>query len=372
LSASDVSRRTSALGERIPTPTLLKIESARQEPGVRRFYSLLRLYDIPFDIVPDLLELESMAVAPPEEADPELLLKESVELWQHGRIGEALARVFAVREASSRGEAGRRTRQRVLLSFSIMARHLGKIVLAERLVHDVLKDDPDADILPNLLIQAAAVWEDLGAIEASLAFAERAAARIDPTDARRVGWVVFQKARCLCAQGQVDAALGELDEAERRFAECGDTEHEVKTRISRARFLLAAGDAAAATAVAAAAAIRADGLGLKLVQAEALLASGEALLAGGSAPEAVRSLRQALGLAEAMDDRDLLFRVNFRLWKAYEQVQNLDRARLARESAVYFVKFIEKRSPEAAEARGLDLSGGRDAPSGKRTRRGRR
>ncbi len=356
LSARDVEARTHEMGEPIPFPTLIKIERGQQEPGVRRFYALMRLYEVPLELVPDLLELEDLAIQPAEVTDPERLLADGIAHWRAGRVAEALGHLFALRVLTPSGPDGRLLRQKGLLSFSIMARNLGRLKLALQLVNDLLREGPDPSLLPNVLIQAAAVWQYLGSTDAALAFLARAEQVVPADDrARRAGLSHLRADACF-ASGRLDEALAATTAA-LQATPPADAGGRAKLLLLKARIAAARGDggrARRAADTALAAAERSGQVGI-VIAARLLRASLET--AAGRPARAVPLLEQALAQAISVADKSEQFHAHYHLYKCFEALNDSDRARVELDSARYFVRFVEETSPEAVEIRALGEKG---------------
>ena len=115
-------------------------------------------------------------------------------------------------------EEGQFLKHLVLRDFTL---NLDKKKLAQQLVEDLLCEPPDPTLVARVLIQASAVWHDLGATEMSLALVQRAKAHLKTGDLAEKAWVRHQEARLYLKMGELDQASGAVDEAIRLALDAG-------------------------------------------------------------------------------------------------------------------------------------------------------
>jgi tetratricopeptide (TPR) repeat protein len=353
LTLREVERRSERSGELIPFSTLAKIEQARIDPGTRRLALLMRLYGLPFQLAGDLIELEDLSAAWPQETDLELLYRRGVESWKRGDIRQGLAHLFSLRTRTEPGEKGRLARQKALLAFAIGVGGLGKYRLSRQIVEDLLLETPVPQLLVPVLVQAATAWRGLGSLEAALAFIERAAAHLAPDDHQQRGWVLHGKAKILTLARRQDEAEAEIARAIRAYRRAGDTHGEcaadgVRLRIHRAR-----GEHERMLRVARRARKKAEEHGHESFAHMHGLDEGCAAVALGRSDEGLAMLRTALAGAVATGDQELEFHAHYHLWKLYEALGDPERAQVERDASRYFVRFVDELSEEAEEVRAL-------------------
>ncbi len=351
LSVRAVSSELAERGQRLPESTLVRIEQGKLDPGVWRLHQLLRLYDVPPHLVADLIEMEELAVAEPLEGDLETLYREGVECWKRGDIPRGLAHLFAVRERVPADAESRLLRQRATLAFAIYARSLGKLRLARQVVDDLLCEPPDRSIVVNVLVLASTVWGALRATDAALAFVEHAATLLPPSDPKLAAWVAHQKARLLVSTGRFVEAEPALLKARASYRAAGDAYGEVKVLLSTTVTREAQGAYEEAIRLAET---------HELVRLALLgrIELGRVLTKKGPVADGLETLRQALGQAIHLGDRNAEFAARYGLWKAHLELGDQDRARFELQAASYCVRFVDEASAEADEIRELGKTRG--------------
>lgn len=349
LSPREVEARSREMGERIPRPTLVRIEQGRQEPGVRRFYALLKLYDLPLDIVPDLLELEELAAEPPEETDPAVLYKKGLEFWKKGDFGAALAHVFAMRINTPSDPGSRLERQKGLLAFSIAASGTSKMKLAQRLIESLLLEPPDPSLRVGALIQAAICWARLGSRDMALGALHQAEGYTRDTDERDRALIAHTRADILLDEGRLDEAEQEANAAVERYARAGDTLNQAIAMNVPVAVRFAQGKPREALELAGKALEFAREHGHAAMASRRRLDQGRALLEMDRAKDALGHLQEALADAIARTDRELEFRAHFWLWKCFRAVGDGERATLEHQAACYFARHVDERTAELRE-----------------------
>lgn len=371
LTLRDVAARTEASGQGIPYPTLARIERGQVDPGLRRLHALLRIYDLPFELAGDLLELESLAGRRPPRADLQQLIDHGKEAWQRGDFRDALAHVIAVRIYATNRPEDRRLRQTAILAFSSMAARLGRLRLSLRLIDELLLEPVEAALLPNALIQAAVTWHELGCLPVAFGLLDQAKRLVEESDAQRQAWIANLEAVLLTKAGRLEEALAASRRSRDSYDRVGDSHGTVKALLRTARILAQS----AAWVEAERALDEANGLAERQGHAELVTAvqmqRGELLLASGAGEDAIPLLESALKRAQTAGDLSLQFVGHYSLWKAYTALGDRDRARFECEAARYHVRFVEDVTPEAEEVRRLVAGGGTHDTRKRKRRRSR-
>ena len=354
LTLQEVSDRIAERGERFPTSTLLRVEQGKLDPGVRRLHLLLTVYNLPAQLMNDLVELEELAAEEPDSQDLEQLHRAGIEHWKRGEIGTGLAHLFAIRLHKPQDPKTRILRQRAMLAFSIAARDLGKLRLAQHLVEELLCEPPDRPLMARVLIQASTVWNALGSVEVALALSRQAATHLKPRDHKELALLSHQEGKLYLGRGELDLADQAIHRAITHYRKLGDTEGAARASIVRVGILEAQGDLTKARALAKKVVREAQRHGHKLITASAKLELGRLLLKTGSAEAAIEELRQAQAEAVLAEDRIAQFYAHYYVWKAYESLGDSERARFELSAAKHFAEFIDASTPEATEIRELD------------------
>ncbi len=372
LSARTVTTRSAELGERIPFPTLLRIEQGRQEPGVRRFYALLRLYDLPLEIVPDLLELDALAAEPPAITDPDALYTRGTALWREGQVGPALAHLFALRMLPA-SATDPLLRQKALLGFAVFANKIGRTELSHRLIERLLRDGPHESIRVYVLVQAAINWQNLGSRDMAAAVLQHARSLLRPGQHHEAALVEHETARQWIRAQDPKQALTALRQALRSYGAAGDHSGRCTALAVRVDALLQLKRPREAAAAAREGRREAQRRGFAMIAAARYIDEGRAQLAYAPA-EAVTTLQAALGEAVALGNASIRFSGHYWLWKAFEATHQPERARIERDAACSSVRAIQDTTDEVREVRALVEKGGLHAtrPMASPARRSRR
>lgn len=353
LTLREVSERIAEYGERFPTSTLVRIEQGKLDPGTRRLHLLLRLYDIPPHLVADLVELEEMAVEEPSSRDLGELYDLGIKHWKEGRIGQALAYLFAIRQQVPEDDESRIMRQKATHGFAVAARDLGKLKLARQLVEELLCEPPHSSMAVQTLITASTIWRGLGSPDMALASIRQARVLLKPEHAQQAAWVLHQEAKLLMESGALDESEQVLDKAVSTYRQLRDTEGEARALTVRVGLLGAKGDLEGALETARRALRLAEECGHELSIISCSLETGRLLIKAGAPGDALAHLHRALSQAVRQRNRIAEFHAHYHLWKAHEALADRDRVRFELRAAGYFVKFIDSQSPEAEEVRNL-------------------
>jgi tetratricopeptide (TPR) repeat protein len=349
LTLKEVSARIEKQGEKLPVSTLTRVEQGKLDPGLRRLYLLLRLYQVPVHMVPDLLELEELAAEEPVGKDLPTLFRDGLAEWKKGNVGDALAHLFAIRYSVPADEESRSLRQEATLSFAVAARELGRLALARQLVDDLLCEPPADELLAKILILSSTLWSAQGSCAMGLATIRQAALHLVPGDDRQRAWMLHQEARLLIETGEPGEAEPILEQAMKLYRVVSDAHGETKALITRIGVLDAQGDPDGARSCADQALEIAKEHEYGLLEMAARIEIGRLLVNSGSAEEGVKQLRTALSKAVLLDDTIAEFHAHYQLWKAYEAVGEEDRMKFAFQSAAFLVQSIDALSPEAKE-----------------------
>ena len=366
-----VEELSATLGSPIPHSTLARIELGRFDPGVRRLGQLLSLYQLPIQAAGDVLEVEALSGATPMERDPAKLKNRALEAWRQGKIAEALAAFLAFRRRVPNDEAHRAMRHEAILSFAIATTALGKLHLARHMLDELLLEQPDPALLVSVLIQQSVVWRCLGSSVAALAFVDSAARHASASAPKQQGWVQHQRAHLLVEQREFAAAGKCLDLAVKHHRRAKSPHDEALAMLSMASLAFAQGNFPAAVD----AARRAERFAAKhkshRVRRSALIERARARLALGAIDEGKQLLRSVLAEPRIGDDNPLCFYAHYYLWQAEKSEGNLGRAAVELREAGYYLKFVDKNTPESRTAR-QELGVGReDGVFKPRSRRGR-
>jgi tetratricopeptide (TPR) repeat protein len=361
LSLQAVSERLAARGHRIPPSTLGRIEQGRLDPGVRRLYLLLDLYRIPPHLVSDLVEVETLAGAPPlvvPTDDLQALHDQGIEHWRSGNVAEGLAYLFAVREYVPDDEASRVLRQRTTLMFATLARNLGKYRLARQIADELLCEPPEPDVLVPALVLAASLWVGLGGTAVALGLVREAEQRLPGRPKKERAWVLHQKAKLLFRSGQTAEAQKILRTALATYRQLGDTYGEVRGLVLRATIQEKQGDMERALTTARKVIKLSDRHGHARGAVFGHLELGRLLAKSSQDEAALEHLTRGLSDAVRLKDHNAQFFAHYHLWKIHLAMNQRDRARFELNAASYFVQFVDERTSEVDEI--ARLSGKRE------------
>ncbi len=210
LTLREVEKKTAEAGELIPFPSLARVEQGRADPGVKRLHLLLRLYQVPSQLVSDVVELEDLAGILPTSRDAKRLYDEGLRHWKRGEQGRGIAHLIALQRLLKDNPKERLFRQETTVSLAIMAGSLGNYHLSLDLIGKLLREPPEESLLASVLVQAAVCWHRLGSGEAALAFLERAEKHLEPHAHKERAWVFHEKASTLTTLGRYAEAAETL------------------------------------------------------------------------------------------------------------------------------------------------------------------
>jgi tetratricopeptide (TPR) repeat protein len=358
LTVAEVTRRLAAKGTPIPHSTLVRIEQGKLDPGVRRLHQLLRLYDIPPELVADFVDLETMAPKTAIDGDTDTLYEKATAHWRAGELSEGLAYFFELRRRLS-AEPGREAqRHKATLGFAVAARDLGKFRLAKSLIDELLLDRPSGDVTTKAFVLMASIWAGLGSIDVALAFIRDAASRGASGGPELGALVAHQEAKLLFTAGRSDEASRALTRATSLYRSLGDTYGEGRAAVLRVRIAETSGGAGKARDAARQLVAFAEKHGHAKLALTGRLELGRVLTAAGEHEKSLEQLRQALGQAVLSEDRNARLLAHHHLWKAYSASGDRARAQVELDSARSLVRYVDDRSEEADEIRALVPHGG--------------
>lgn len=349
LTLVEVVRRMKERGEVMPRSTLTRVEQGKLDPGTRRLHLLLRIYDIPADLVSDLVQLEALAVEAPEGLTLEELYREGIRHWRAGRTEQALANLFAVREYSPSSEEEKRYRHKATLAFAVTARGLGKTRLAKHLVEEVLVDSPAPVTHVRLLVLASSLWARLGAPEVALALIERAKHLLVPEDELGAAHVAAQRAKLLVDSGDYDEALATIEAASEMFERGGDPYNKARGYMLAVRILGEKGEVELAIDRARTGVARANELGDRITEAVLRIELGKLLLRSGDPAAALGEIGRAQGMAIQSRDKNAEFYAHYALWKVHSAMGNEVQAHASRQLALECALNVDDVDAEVEE-----------------------
>lgn len=353
LTLREVQERTEALGHPVFFTTLRRIERGVVDPGVQRLHVLLQLYEVPPNLVPDLLGFEQFAGELPDAGGPQELLEGARKHWEAGNAKQALAHLFVLRAQAPQDVEARYERQRALLGFAFVAGSLGKYRLARHIIDDLLVEPPDPRLLVPTLIRAAGCWHWLGSGEVALAFLDRAQARVAPDDHKQRAWICHSRASTFVTLRLFADAEREIGNALDAYAKAEDAYGADRCLGVRVRLKFAQGDLKGAHATARAAREHAARHGHERLRTMHTMHEGHALVCLGEPTAGLAALDEALSRSIAAQDTLTQFYAHYYLWKAHSSLGNPQRADVELNAARYFVRFVDEVTPETGEIRSM-------------------
>ena len=358
LTVAEVTRRLAASGTPIPHSTLVRIEQGKLDPGVRRLHQLLRLYEIPAELVADFVDLESMASKESIEGTDETLYEKATSLWRSGDLQRGLAHFFELRRRLSATPGREAQRHQATLGFAVAARDLGKFRLAKSLIDELLLDKPSSDVTTKAFVLAASVWEGLGSLDVALAFIRDAVSRAASAGPELGALVAHQEAKLLLKAGRPADASGALERALGHYRALGDTYGQTRAAVLKVRIIERSGAAGEALDAARQLISFAERHGHAKQALIGQLELGRLLTLAGDRERGLECLRKALGQAVLTQDANARLVAHHHLWKAYSASGDSSRAQVELDSARALARFVDEVSEEAGEIRALKKHGG--------------
>jgi tetratricopeptide (TPR) repeat protein len=351
LSLQQVVNRLATDGPRIAPSTLMRFEKGTLNVGATQLFALLRLYEVPADLVADLVEIEELAGPIPAAGPPRPLYELGVEHARAGRPREALACFVAVRDSTAEDRTSQEVRQRALHSFAIVARNLGKYRLAMRVLEELFVDEPPRDLLVAALLVSASLWDCLGSVDKALADLAHASGLVSPDDERLRAMLLHQEATIRLSDGDVETAGERLEQAAALYANTKDKHNSCILEILRIRWLLKSGQPETAEACARRVTERAKLLGYEQLVASAEIQRAKVLIALDRTDRAIALLKQSLGRALMRGYRNDEFLAHYRLWRVYEDLGQQESAVQHKAATRLLLDTIDAFSDEIVAAR---------------------
>ncbi len=370
LSLRDVSFQTGRAGEVLPPSTLARIEQGKTEPGVRRLFQLLALYELPAQYASDLVQLEDQAGLAPTLATGESAVKQAIAAWKLGDIRAGLGLLFTLHDVSS-SPAETLEHQKLALTFAIAARDLGKYRLARQVLEDLMSGPLDDSLVVPCLITSATVWRGLGAPIPAMAFVREAEARLPSKGAAQErAWVHHQRAKLMADAGQWNGVLTSVGLAKRAYRAAGDKYNGLRLDVLEMRRREACDGVDAALKFAASIQRQAEKLHAAHVALQVRLEIGRLLIAAKRPDDSIVVIEEVLSKAIALADQSTQFFAHFHLWKACELTGQLERAAVELNGACFRMRYVDEACPELSEIRNIVKANG-GVHERKRTKRRR-
>lgn len=349
----DVENRTRSLGRPIPFATLAKVEQGRVDPGVRRFHTLLRVYDLPLALAQEALDLEEFAGELAVDGSTASLKEDAVQSWKSGDLRRGFALFSTLQQRASQDPKNVLEQQKALLSLAMAVGSLGRFRLLRHIIEELLLAPPLPELMVPVLLQAAICWHWLGSGEVALGFLSRAEVHADPSDHRHAAWIAHERASTLASMGQLDEADRALAQAVAEYRADKNPFGESQALGVRVRLCFERGDTEGARRVAREARLHAEEHGFERLVALRSLDEGRAIFDLGNHTAGLGMLHDGLARAVANQDQVAQFYAHYFLWKAHARQGEIARAEMELEVARYFVRFLDAAVPEAVEIREL-------------------
>jgi tetratricopeptide (TPR) repeat protein len=353
LSLREVEARSAAAGERVHFATLARAEQGKTELGTRRLWLLFKLYDLPFQLAADVMELERSGGADFPEGTFEAIGKAGLALWKAGNARQGLAHVFALRTRAPADPGERLARQRALLGMAVVAGAMGRTALSRYIVEGLLFERPDPTLLVATLLQAARCWRCLGSFEGALGFLARAEVHLAPGKHRERGAVLLEKASILVESGGLEEAAAAAKRAIEAYRLAGDARETAEALGAQVKVLLGREAWEPALRAAREARRTSERGGFTRLAAFRRIDEASALRALSRAHDALEVLKDVLVGSIRENDGVVRFYAHHALWKTYAVLGDPARAETERRAAIEFVQFVDDTTPETREVRAL-------------------
>jgi transcriptional regulator with XRE-family HTH domain len=370
LSLRDVSFQTGRAGELLPPSTLARIEQGKTEPGARRLFQLLALYELPAQYASDLVQLEDQAGPAPTLEKGETAVKKAIEAWKLGDFRAGLGLLLTLHDESA-SPAETLEHQKLALTFAIAARDLGKYRLARQILEDLMSGPLDETLVVPCLITSATVWRGLSAAIPAMAFVREAEARLGVKGAAQErAWVHHQKAKLMADAGKWDDVVTSIGLAKRAYRAAGDKYNRLRLDVLEMRRREACEGVDAALEFAASIQRHAEQLKAAHVALQVRLEIGRLLIAAKRPMDGIVVIEEVLSKAIALADQSTQFFAHFHLWKACELTGQLERSAVELNGACFRMRYVDEACPELREIRNIVKANG-GVHERKRTKRRR-
>lgn len=205
-----VQQLSAQYGNPIPFATLAKIELGSVEPGLLRVATLFRLYEVPIDLLDDLLQLETAVRGPaaPAFAEPEAYRQQAVEIYRKGETNEAIRRLLLLRNQLPVTPETAAVRAKTDQSFANIVAILGRRRLARYLFRQSLLSHRRPADLAYPLACLAVQENALSRTETALAWCHAAARALRRTpNASTAATAEKERLTVLARSGKSDEAF---------------------------------------------------------------------------------------------------------------------------------------------------------------------
>ena len=217
LTLREVSESMAEMGEPLPISTLARIEQGKLDPGTRRLHLLMRFFDIPAELVTELVSLEVEQAEVPSGKTAKWLREKAKDHFEKGRRAEGLAHAIALLGLVSTDETSAHDRQDALLTLAVMASNQNHDRFAEHIIDQLLCEPPVPKMMWRVLFFAGQIWSAKGAMEVAVALTERAQNHVAPGDRFAYALILGQLGMFRHWQGALDLALENFQHAVRHF-----------------------------------------------------------------------------------------------------------------------------------------------------------
>lgn len=351
LTLREVEDRLDRLGDPLSAATLSHIERGARGPGARRLDLLMRLFEIPPELVDDLLELESKGVEIPEPTDFETMVARAHAAWTDGDPDEGMAWFLALQHLCRDGDPRSERMQKTVLYFAQGIGRSGRMELARRILDHVFAVGVHPELRTIAYVLASQTWLHSGNLDVSAVYLERAVEATRPDDREAYAWTMHQRAHLEVLQGRPEEAERSLDHALRHYARTKRARSSLTARLLRVRILRTAGRTGDALRQARAVVRGARRHGFERLEISAGIQVARVLAESGRAAEALDPLHDLLARATRRKYDAQVFDAHANLWRAYRALGDRDRARAALERAALQADLLEFGEPEIVEIR---------------------
>jgi tetratricopeptide (TPR) repeat protein len=364
----EVQERTAKAGKLIPFTTLSKVEKGKVDPGIKRLHQLLRVYDLPFELASELLDLEAAGTPIPAKADPEALYRSAVEAYKKGDISAAAGALFTLRWKVEPATVSAELQADSRLFFSSVAASIGRYKLAKTLVEEVLSHPGSEDLRARALVQFARCSSRLGMQDVALGALGRAEALLTGVSVPRSHALVHhEKALVLLEIGDKTAARESIQRAIKGYQAAEDTYAEAKAWLGLGRIEIALGKADEGLKSASKAVAIASANGYERIALESRTQVGRAYLALGKLEQAIKEFREQLAGAVRVGNTTARYFAHAHLAEAYRAAGEHRLAAAEQSAAQQFSGFVEVEAEETPIQKRGDVNG-----ASTRSRRGKR